>query len=218
MINEKLYNPKEATKILGVTVKTLQRWDKLGKIKVLRTPTNQRMIPESEIKRILSNFTGEMKTIAIYARVSSNEQKTKGDLQRQVDYIKTQLDKNIYSDIIEITDVGSGLNDKRKGLLKLMKMAQDGEITDVAIRYKDRLTRFGFNYLEMYFNSHSVNIHILNEDDKQKTIHEELVEDLLSIVTSFSGRLYGIRSNKNRTTKDKMKEVIKGVFVISDQA
>ena len=110
-------------------------------------------------------FLSQKKKLVIYARVSSNEQKQKGDLERQINFVK----KNVGEDFLVVdtlSDVGSGLNDKRKGLHQLMKLAKEKEMTDVAIRYKDRLTRFGYGYLEEYFNSHGVTIHVLDKEEE----------------------------------------------------
>jgi putative resolvase len=150
---EKLYRMNEAAKILGITVKTLQRWDHSGKAAFLRTPNGQRRLPESEINRLLGNSNSERskKVLVIYARVSSHEQKMKGDLQRQIEFIKHKMDLDSFDQVMVVDDVGSGLNDKRKGLEKIMKLAYQGNITDLAIRYRDRLTRFGFHYLQTYF-------------------------------------------------------------------
>ena len=116
-----------------------------------------------------------------------------------------------------IAEVGSGLNDKRKGLLKLMRMAKNGEITDVAIRYKDRLTRFGYGYLEEYFKSYNVEIHIMDETKTTKSVQEELADDLISIITSFSGKLYGLRSKKHKELQKTVEETIIDVPNVSDQ-
>jgi excisionase family DNA binding protein len=207
---EKLYPMHEATKILGVSLKTLQRWDKLGKIKIVRTPGGRRRVPESEVKRLSGEkeYKPVGRVLAVYARVSSREQKAKGDLDRQVEQVRKRFDHRLFDDILIITDVSSGLNDRRKGLLRLMQMAREGEITDLAVSYKDRLTRFGFNYLKTYFEGYGVKIHIANGEEDKKTVYEELVEDLLSIVTSFSGKLYGIRSKKKEEVTTKIKEVI----------
>lgn len=212
-MNKELFSPQETAKILGVTVLTLQRWDNAGIIKAIRTPTDRRRFPKSEIDRILGKEAVSVpdRVLVIYGRVSSNDQKKKGDLDRQVLFIKDKLDLRIYQDVTIVTDVGSGLNDKRKGLTKLMEMAKKGEVTDLAIRYKDRLTRFGFNYLQFFFESYDVKLHILEESSKDQTVYDELMEDLVSIVTSFSGKLYGIRSGKNKLLKDKVKEVIQDV-------
>ena len=144
---DKLLTMKEAKELLGVSTKTIQNWDKAGIISVVRTPGGRRRIPLSEIERIRGDSSSQKKKLAIYARVSSNEQKQKGDLERQINFVKENLDEEFLL-VDTLSDVGSGLNDKRKGLHKLMKLAREKEITDVAIRYKDRLTRFGYGYLE----------------------------------------------------------------------
>jgi predicted site-specific integrase-resolvase len=96
----------------------------------------------------------------------------------------------------EVSDVASGLSDKRRGLLTLMDLARRGEITDIAVTYRDRLTRFGFGYLEEFFRGYGVTTHVLDGQQDRKSVQEELVDDLLAIVTSFSGKLYGLRSHR----------------------
>jgi len=216
---EKLYPMHEAEKILGVSLKTLQRWDKAGKIKVVRTPGGRRRVPESEIKRLLGEqeLVSASRVLAIYARVSSHEQKAKGDLDRQVEQVRKRFDHRLFDDVLVVTDVSSGLNDRRKGLLQLMQKAHKGEITDLAISYKDRLTRFGFNYLKTYFESYGVKIHVINGEGDKKSVYEELVEDLLSIVTSFSGKLYGVRSKKKEEVAARVKEVFKSAGYLPDE-
>lgn len=213
---DKLLTMKEACGILGVTTKTIQRWDAAGKIVTLRTPGGRRRIPLSEVERLLGKKTVNQRKIAIYARVSSNEQKQKGDLDRQIEFLKGKIDTQ-YVLVKTIVDVGSGLNDKRKGLLKLMNLASEGRITDIAIRYKDRLTRFGYGYLEKYFESYHVTIHVLDEDEKTRTVQEELADDLISIITSFSGKLYGLRSKKHKELQKTVEEAIADVSNLSNE-
>ena len=215
---EKYYTPKEACEMLNIHFRTLQNWDRDGKIKIHRTPTNRRHVPESEILRILGivNPDEDKYTIA-YGRVSSYDQKKKGDLDRQVDYMVERLTEKNYQNIKVVTDVGSGLNDYRKGLLKIMDMAKRGEVKSVAVTYRDRLTRFGFNYLETYFASYDVNLIVLHHHSEDKSPQEELVEDLMSIIASFSGKLYGLRSGKNKKVTKKVKGVILDAFDLSDE-
>jgi putative resolvase len=210
---DKLFRMSEAAQILGVTVKTLQRWDHSGKALFIRTPNGQRRLPESELNRLIGNETNEEKRkhLVIYARVSSHEQKMKGDLLRQIDFMKGKMDLESFEQVTIIQDVGSGLNDKRKGLVKMMKLAQEGMLSDLAIRYPDRLTRFGFHYLQMFFESHHVTLHILDDQTYEKSVQEELVEDLIAIITSFSGKLYGTRSHKNKIVEEKVKGVLEDV-------
>jgi putative resolvase len=213
---DKLMTMKEAKELLGVSTKTIQNWDKAGIISVVRTPGGRRRIPLSEIERIRGDSSSRKKKLAIYARVSSNEQKQKGDLERQINFVKENLDEEFLL-VDTLSDVGSGLNDKRKGLHKLMKLAKEKEITDVAIRYKDRLTRFGYGYLEEYFNSHGVTIHVLDQEEEIKTAQEELADDLISIITSFSGKLYGLRSKKHKELQKTAKESIMDVQNLSNE-
>ena len=215
MIDERLYSPKEASEILGVHVKTLQVWDRKGIIKAHRTPNGRRKFSQTEINRLLNNQPNAENNIlkndvvvAIYGRVSSHEQKVKGDLDRQVGSILMKIENQKINQVITITDVGSGLNDKRKGLLKLMELAKDKKISKVYITYKDRLTRFGFNYLELYFKSHGTEIIVLNDNKEDKSPQEELMEDLMSIITSFSGKIYGLRSGKNKKVEEDIKKTL----------
>lgn len=207
---EKLYPMREATKILGISLKTLQRWDKLGKVKIVRTPGGRRRVPESEVKRLSGEkeYKPAGRVLAVYARVSSPEQKAKGDLDRQVEQVRKRFDHRLFNDILIVTDVSSGLDDRRKGLLRLMRMARKGKITDLAVCCKDRLTRFGFNYLKTYFENYGVKIHVVNGKKDKETVCKELAKDLLNIVTSFSGKLYGIRSKKREEITLKMREMI----------
>jgi putative resolvase len=214
---DKLLTMKEAKELLGVSTKTIQNWDKAGTINVVRTPGGRRRIPLSEVERIRGeSFLSQKKKLVIYARVSSNEQKQKGDLERQINFVKKNLGEDFLV-VDTLSDVGSGLNDKRKGLHQLMKLAKEKEITDVAIRYKDRLTRFGYGYLEAYFNSHGVTIHVLDKEEETKSVQEELADDLISIITSFSGKLYGLRSKKHKELQKSAKESIMDVQNLSNE-
>lgn len=132
-----------------------------------------------------------------------------GDLDRQVAYIREKMSKTSFAEVLEITDVASGMSDKRKGILRVLHLARDRAITDLAITHKDRLSRFGFGYLAECFASHDVRIHIINSREDQKSLQEELMEDLLTTVTSFSGKLYGLRSHQGaRRLVDAVKEVV----------
>lgn len=202
---DRLYSPKEASKLLGITVRSIQMLDKDGKIKCLKTAGGRRRIPESEIKRLRGEEIGN-KFFIIYARVSSHEQKQKGDLQRQVEYLKKMIPWET-EEVKVITDVGSGLNDRRKGLQELMELIREKKVTDIVITDKDRLTRFGFHYLEEFCKSFGVRIHVQNGEEN-KTLEAELVQDMLSIVTSFSGKLYGLRSSRRKKLLENVKEIL----------
>ena len=208
-MEDKLVTLKKASELLGVTTTTLRRWDAKGTLKVVRTPYGKRRVPLSEIWRLQRGTVVRSRVACLYARVSSHEQKAKGDLGRQLAHLREHLPAVAFERVTEIADVGSGLSDKRKGLLQLMELARQGEVTDVVITFKDRLTRFGFGYLKQYFAAFDVQIHLVDGVEDRKSMQEELVEDLLAIVTSFSGKLYGLRSHhKARELVAKVKEAV----------
>lgn len=199
----KLYRTGEVAKKLGVSKMTVLRWIKAGKLKAHRIGKEYR-VPESEIKRILEGKIPDK--VVIYARVSSRDQKE--DLERQVEYLKNYCSSKGYQVAKILTDISSGLNENRRGLKQLFKLVESGEVTKVIITYRDRLTHFGFKYLEQYFNSHGVEIEVIF-DDEEKTPEKELVEDLLAIVTSFAGKLYGMRSHKKKRLVEAVKNALR---------
>lgn len=199
------YRVKEVADILGVTTQTIRNYDKDSIIKTVRNQGNQRLIMRTDLidfldkKGMILKNDNTVRQDVIYARVSSHEQKTKGDLDRQVMFLIENA-KEIYNPII-LKEVGSGLNDKRKQLQKLLHMVCDNKVRNVFITYRDRLTRFGFHYLETVFLAHNTNIVIVKDNNEEKNVQEELVEDMMSLIASFSGKLYGMRSSKKRGTK-----------------
>ncbi|NJE09294.1 IS607 family transposase [Thermococcus sp. M39] len=205
VVKEKLYTVKQASEILGVHPKTIQKWDREGKIKTVRTPGGRRRIPESEIKRLLGE-TSNNGLIIGYARVSSHTQKD--DLERQIETIK-QYAKERGWEVQILKDIGSGLNENRKNYRKLLELVAKGEVSKVIITYPDRLTRFGFKTLEFFFQQNGTEIIVLNEKDK--TPKEELIEDLITIISHFAGKLYGARSHKYKKLKEGVKKLIEEV-------
>ena len=187
----------EAANYLSVCTKTLWRWDKADKLMCSRTPGGHHRIAIVKIERLLQWAPQEpqAQTTAIYSRVSSHEQKQKGDLEHQVQATEEYCLQQEYQDVQVFQDVGSGLNTGRKGLEQLCKAIECGKIKRVVITYKDRLTRFGFEYLARYFKSHGTGVEIIYHD-KEITAEKELVEDLIAIVTAFSGRVHDLRSHK----------------------
>ena len=197
---DRLHRMEEAAGLLGIHPQTLRAWDVQGKIRVVRTPGGKRRVPESEIRRLQGeDVVGGLdmpSAWAVYGRVSTHEQKARGDLARQVVHVREtlQVSQGVRPSV-EITDVASGLSDKRPGLLRLMALARQGKISGIAITYRDRLTRFGFGYLEEFFRGYGVRIHVVDGQEDYKAVQEELVDDLIAVVTSFSGKLYGLRSH-----------------------
>lgn len=147
-------------------------------------------------KGLIVNDISGAKRDVIYARVSSHDQKKGGDLDRQAMYLIDKVD-NLINPLV-LKEVGSGLNDNRVQLQKLLKMVANNEVRNVYVTYKDRLTRFGYHYLETMFLAHNVNIIVVKDENADKSVQEELVEDMMSLIASFSGKLYGMRSKKNK--------------------
>jgi len=169
----------------------LLRWIREGKIRVVTTEGGKYRIPYSEVKKYLERR--EETRAVIYARVSSADQRE--DLERQINYLMNYATAKGYKVVEVLQDIASGLNTQRKGLLKLFKLVVGRNIDVVLITYKDRFTRFGFEYLEEFFSTIGVRIEVvLGEEPKEAT--QELVEDLISIITSFAGKIYGMRSHK----------------------
>lgn len=186
----------------------MHRWEASGKISCTRTAGGHRRVSLVEIQRItgalpLGDGEGEnempgVARVAVYCRVSSHEQKVKGDLDRQVRVAVEHCKASGLGIPRVYTDVGSGLNARRGGLKKLCNAIERGLVHRVVITYKDRLTRFGFGYLDRYFKSHGASITVLKQA-ATRSMHEELVDDLVAIVTSFSGRVHGMRGRRNRS-------------------
>ncbi len=193
---------KEAAKILGVSVRTIQRWDKAGKIRCVRTVGGRRRVPESEIKRIL--VIREERRIIGYARVSSRTQRD--DLERQIELIKRYAKEKGW-DIEVLKDIGSGLNEDRRNFRKLLKMVMNREVSKVVVAYTDRLARFGFKTLEELLKGYGTEIVVINK--RAKTPREELIEDLITIISHFAGKLYGMRSHKYKRVVEGAKRLIR---------
>lgn len=207
------YKPKDVAEFLGVTTRTLQNWDRDGKITFRRDPvSDRRFLTRDDVIKLLSEHdllfddTTDKRRDVIYARVSSHDQKKHGDLDRQVQFLIDQ--NNDLQNVLVLSEVGSGLNDKRKKLQQLLKMVMNDEVNRVFVTYRDRLTRFGFNYLETMFNAKGVEIVIVKQKIEEISVEQELMNDMMSLIASFSGKLYGMRSKGKRTKKDnkKMKE------------
>jgi putative resolvase len=163
----------------------------LGKIKTTRTASNYRVIPLSEIKRIQDSGTSDKITLA-YCRVSTRKQSE--NLERQVGRVLEYCAINGLK--VELfKDIGSGLNENRKEFNKLINRISEGDVSRVIIEYRDRLTRFGFQTFEEYCRVFGTEIVSL-ETKPNKSFEEELSEDLISIITCYSARLYGRRSHK----------------------
>ena len=185
---DNLLRPKDVAKRLGISVRTIQRMDASGDIKVVRTPKNRRRIPESEVNRLMG--LNKIQVPILYARVSTHGQKE--DLDRQIQRLK-----QAYPDAELFSDIRSGLKFDRPEFLKMLEAVQQGRVSKVVVVYEDRLARFGVDLLRKIFKSYGTELEVL-ESTLTGTPEEELVKDLISIITSFSARLYGLRSHKTQ--------------------
>ena len=190
---DRLLRLDEAARILGVSVDTLRKWDRLGKIKCVRTSGGHRRVPLSEINRILGIKSQKITRCAIYARVSAYSRQE--DLNRQIQILTQYAKEKGWAIIAAIKDIASGMKESRRGLKRLFRLIQQRAIDIVLITYKDRLTRFGFEYIREFFRSYGVEIYVLY-DTPGKTEVQELIEDFVAIITSFAGRIYGRRRSK----------------------
>lgn len=200
-----MYSIKEAAQLLGVHQVTLRRWEKEGKIKSIKTTGGHRRYSIEELNRVRKVSPKEGKITIGYCRVSSSDQKS--DLARQVDNVSSFCTAKGYSFRI-IEDLGSGLNYNKKGLKELIALIQTNKVERIVINYKDRLIRFGFEIIEQMCEFHNVEIEIINHTS-DKTHEEELVEDMMFVISSFSSSLYKDESYKQKKLKEAVEETIK---------
>jgi len=205
---ERLLRPKEVCSRLGISYSTLRRWVKEGRIRAVQTIGGRYRIPESEVRRLLSGVEAREVRAIIYARVSSSDQRS--DLERQIQYLTQYCTAKGYRVVDVLSDAASGLNTERRGLLKLFSYVVNRQVDVVVVTYRDRLTRFGFEYLEYFFKQYGVRIEtVLGEEPKDA--YQELVEDLIAVVSSFAGKLYGLRSHKKRKLVEGFKKLLEEV-------
>ena len=191
----------EASELLGVTPKTLREWEKEGKISSVRTEGGHRRY---EVKDLIGSKKEKSLTVA-YARVSSHEQRE--DLKRQELVLESYCAKQGY-DFELISDLGSGMNYKKKGLVKVIKLLCSGQIDRLVIAHKDRLLRFGSELIFTLCEIFGCEVVIINKSS-ESTFEEDLAQDVLEIITVFSARLYGSRSHKNKLLVEQLKEIAK---------
>ncbi|MBK3493873.1 IS607 family transposase [Viridibacillus sp. YIM B01967] len=199
----KTYSIGQFAEEIGITIQTLRNWDKTDKLKPsYTTPSGHRYYSQQQLDMYLGLYEQEKERLVIgYCRVSSSKQKD--DLERQVENMKTYLIQQGKPFEI-ITDVGSGINYNKKGLNILIDKVLAYQVETVVVMYKDRLLRFGYELLDSLFAKYGTNIQII--DSTPKIEDQELVEDLIQIVTVFSCKLQGRRAHK---AKKMIEELIK---------
>lgn len=199
-----MYKPHEFAKKLGVTVKTLQRWDTSGKLPAKRTLSNYRYYTDDDLRiaQGLQPLEAKKKVI-VYCRVSSNNQKP--ELANQIKAMEIFCSSRGLAIDETIKEIGGGLNFKRKKFLSLVFSIIQGEIKTLVVAHKDRLCRFAFDFVEELATSYGCEIIVANHESLSP--QQELVEDLMAIIHCFSCRLYGLRSYSTEL-KNKLKETI----------
>lgn len=188
------YTIHAASKMLGVTPQTLRNWDRDGKLKPHHTSENgYRYYSQEQIDAFLRIPQKAERIVIGYCRVSSVKQRD--DLKRQEEAVRAYLIAQ-GSPFEIITDIGSGINYSKPGLRALIERITRGDVKKVTVLYKDRLIRFGFEMIEYLAGLYNCEIEII--DNTPKTEQQELVEDLVQIITVFSCKLHGKRANKAR--------------------
>ena len=189
----KLLRVSRAAHELGLHPLTVRKWIKAGKIAAIRVG-NEARIPRSEIERLVGKT--DERLLILYGRVSGHGQKEDLDIQLQRLQVWAATERKGREPLV-LSDIGSGLKASRRQLQRLLKLVCEDKVGEVAITSEDRLTRFGQEYLETLFTCFGVTLTVL-EPGKDKTPEQELTDDLLSLIASFSGRLYGMRSHKQK--------------------
>src|SRR3984885_11343451 len=195
---ENTLNGGKAAKLLGITVKTLQRWEREGRlIPVGRTDSHRRLYTLSQIQSFIGmRQTGnhEPTRLLAYCRVSSNAQKP--DLINQRRVLEEFIVSRGLANVEFVEEIGGGLNFKRKKFLTLMEEIGRREIKILILAHRDRLTRFGFEWFEHYAKTHGCEVLVLNQE--RLSPEQEMVQDLMTIVHCFSSRLYGLRNYRKK--------------------
>jgi putative resolvase len=191
------YRINEFAKKLGRSVQTIRRWEVEGKLVAKRLPSGHRYFDDADVRLMLGGAPVK-RDVIVYCRVSSAGQKD--DLASQVAAMQTYcLGAGVAVDEW-ISEVGGGMNFKRKSFLKILDRMQHGEVSKILIAHKDRLMRFGFDLFAHIAQESGCEIVVVNQESLSP--QQEMVEDLMAIVHTFSCRLYGMRKYKNTINSD----------------
>jgi putative resolvase len=189
----KLLRISAAAHELGLHPITVRRWIKAGRIQAVPMGREVR-VPRTEVERLVGKVDGRL--LVLYGRVSGHGQKDDLEIQLQRLQVWAATERKGMETLV-LSDIGSGLKASRRQLQRLLKLVCEDKVGEVAITYEDRLTRFGQEYLEPLFACFGVTLTVL-EPGESKTPEQELTDDLLALIASFSGRLYGMRSHKQK--------------------
>jgi len=190
---EHTYSPKQFGKLIGKSVNTLQKWDRKGILPAFRSPTNRRFYTHEQYLQYRGLISTAQGLVIAYARVSSPGQKK--DLTIQKEALRAYCQEHAITVDQWVEDIGSALNYKRRGFHQIIEQIELGTVSRVVIGYQDRFVRFGYDWFEQFCQRHGTQIIVINGETFSP--EEELVRDLIAIVTVFSARLHGLRSQKN---------------------
>ena len=189
----KLLRVSRAAHELGLHPLTVRKWIKAGKIAAIRVG-NEARVPRSEIERLAGKTAGRL--VVLYGRVSGQGQKS--DLETQLQRLQAWAkEERAGKQTLILSDIGSGLSATRRHLQRLLRLVREDQVAEIVVTYPDRLTRFGQEYLQALFDSFGVTLTVLDPGE-DKTAEQELTDDMLAVLASFSGRLYGMRSHKQK--------------------
>ena len=189
----KLLRVSRAAHELGLHPFTVRKWIKQGKIQAIRVGKEAR-VPRSEIERLAGKTVGRL--IVLYGRVSGQGQKS--DLDTQLERLQAWAkEERANKPLLVLWDIGSGLSATRRQLQRLLRLVREDQVAEIVVTYPDRLTRFGQEYLQALFDSFGVTLTVLDPGE-DTTAEQELTDDMLALLASFSGRLYGMRSPKQK--------------------
>jgi len=193
------YKPKDFAELLGVSVKTLQRWDREGILKANRTPTDRRYYTYDQYLQFKGiTVQNDNRQTVIYARVSTKKQKE--NLQNQIAFLKQFCNaKGMIVDRI-MEEYGSGLNYNRKKWNELLEEVMERKIKTIVITHQDRFIRFGYEWFEKFCMNYNTSIMIVTNEELSP--QEEFVQDIVSILHMFSCRVYGLKKYKNQIERD----------------
>ncbi len=186
------YSPQEFGRLIGRKTKTLQKWDREGILKAQRSPTNRRYYTHDQYLAYRGLVAQEQGLTIVYSRVSGVAQKH--DLANQIKALEAYCHQHTIKVDEWMQDIGSGLNYQRKQFNRLMEMVELGQVRRIVLAHRDRLVRFGYGYFEAFCERHHTEIVVINGETLSP--EQELVQDLLAVVTVFGARLHGLRSYK----------------------
>ena len=194
ILKQQTYKTGQVAKLMGVSIQTVINYCEAGFIPYGRTAKNYRVIEAHDLadyledKGLLVDDLKQDRQDVIYARVSTHKQAQQGDLDRQIEAVKLFAITHNVQNLCVKSDIGSGLNDNRKQLNKLLSMVEAGQVNRIFILHKDRLTHFGFHYLKRICDFHHVEIVVVSDEEHPKSESEALAADIVSLIHSLGKR------------------------------